>query len=127
MSGFVLDASAVLAVLLTEDGAENVLRQVGGASISSVNRCEVGTRLLDLGGSVEESNRRFNGLALDVIPFDAEQAADAAALRLVTRHRGLSLGDRACLALARAQGRAVLTGDRNWEGLKVGVVIELIR
>ena len=125
MSGWVFDSSAVLAFLRGERGGDRVAAALAGGSISTVNYCEVATKLVENGD--DSPKESIAALALAVIPFDAEQAADAAALRPLTRHRGLSLGDRACLALARAQGRAVLTGDRNWEGLEVGVVIELIR
>ena len=62
-----------------------------------------------------------------MVPFDAEQAYAADGLRTSTRERGLSLADRACLALALQLGAPVLTADRAWEGLVPGVGLEWIR
>jgi len=127
-TSWVLDASALLALLLREPGAERV-RQViaGGASMSSVNVSEVVARLMDLDYSREEVDASFQGLRIDIIEFDVAQARDAGYLRPLTRSRGLSLGDRACLAVARRLGLPALTADRNWAGLDAGVEVVICR
>ena len=69
------------------------------------------------------------GLQLTVLTFDLDQASEAARLRLQTRDAGLSLGDRACLALAKLNDRPALTADKAWKGLgrATGVKVEMIR
>jgi len=127
MTSVVLDASALLALLLNEAGAETVKARLPGAFISGVNYAEVLTRSIDLGKRQEETIHQIGRLRLDHWPFDAEQAVIAASLREATRPRGLSLADRACLALALSRQLPVLTADREWQDLDVGVKIELIR
>ncbi|MHC2109116.1 type II toxin-antitoxin system VapC family toxin [Methylobacterium sp. CM6246] len=129
MTEIVLDASAVLAVIFDEAGAERVASHLPGAMISTVNVAEVMTKLFDLGMPQATVEDIFAGLQLTILPFDLEQAAEAAHLRIHTREAGLSLGDRACLATAKRQGAPALTSDKAWKGLKraVGVKIELIR
>lgn len=125
----VIDASALLAAMLEEPGRETVERALPGAIISSVNLVEVVSRLIDRGFSPDEAEQDLASLELTVIAFDQAQALDAGRLRPLTRHAGLSLGDRACLALARVKGVPVLTADRAWAGLAevVGVQVELAR
>lgn len=123
----VLDASAVIAFLKREPGAARVAEAMVGGAISSVNHAEVGTKAVNDGMDDRAVEVLLRGLPLVVHPFDAAQAADAALLRRATARSGLSLGDRACLALARALGASVLTADRPWADLDVGVRIELIR
>lgn len=69
----------------------------------------------------------LGGLHLSIVPFDDELAYDCAGLRPVTKHLGLSLGDRACLALAKREVLPVLTADRVWSELDIGVEVRLIR
>lgn len=125
----VLDASALLAAMLEEQGQEAVERALATAIISSVNFVEVASRLIDGGLSPEDAEEDLAALELSVISFDHVQAIEAARLRALTRHAGLSLGDRACLALARVRSVPVLTADRAWSGLaaQIGVDVELIR
>lgn len=125
----VLDASALLAAMLEEPGQETVERALPNAIISSVNLVEVASRLIDGGLSPEEAEEDLAALELTVIDFDQAQAIAAARLRALTRHAGLSLGDRACLALARVRGVPVLTADRAWAALAeaIDVEVELIR
>jgi PIN domain nuclease of toxin-antitoxin system len=128
----VLDASALLALLREEPGAARVAEQMGGgAAISAVNWAEVLARLVDLGGDpVEITARTLSASAtgaVEVVPFDDEEARETARLRLRTRSLGLSLGDRAALALARRRGVPVLTADRAWRSLRLAVKIEVIR
>lgn len=127
MAEWVLDASAVLASLRNETGGERVLPLMETSLLSAVNLAEVATRLLDLGASAADIDGLLERLRCEVVPFDEGLALNAGLLRVQTRHLGLSVGDRACLALARREGLPVLTGDRAWRGLDVGVEVVLIR
>jgi len=124
---YILDASAVIALLAREPGHERVEACLDDAAICSVNLVEVGTRLVDSGLSVEEMTETTRLLGLDVIDFDEPLALAAAALRGKTRAAGLSLADRACLALALREDAVALTSDRAWERVDVGCEVELLR
>jgi len=123
----VLDASALLALLNDEPGARVVEEALPEALLSAVNLAEVASILV--GGGMEESGVRnlLLDLGLTVVVFDEAAAFGTAALRPATKALGLSLGDRACLALARAEGVPALTADRAWTKAEVGVKVELIR
>ena len=128
MSKCVLDASAVLASIQHEPGQELVGQAIeDGSFISAVNFCEVIGKLLDAGLSQEHISATIQDLQLEVVSFDEDQAIAAGLLRTTTRQAGLSLADRACLALATALGLPALTGDRAWTRLDVGVEVELFR
>jgi ribonuclease VapC len=127
-SSSVLDASAVLALILQESGREvvaDVVRE--GAYLSAINLSEVITRLLDLGYSAAAIQADLEALELDVVELDRDIAWRVGLLRPATRHAGLSLGDRCCLALAGVLGLSVLTADRRWTDLNVGVKVILCR
>jgi ribonuclease VapC len=124
---FVIDASAVLALLYNEAGADRVAGIIRGSTICSINLAEVGTRLLDLGGTTENAQRALSLLGLAVADFDDELAWRSVDLRESTRAVGLSLGDRACLALAIRESAVALTADRAWAQLNIDCEIELIR
>lgn len=127
MTKIVLDSSAVLALLLGEPGSDRVDAIRHQAVMSTVNICEVLTRLVDIGYAMKRAEAAFADLDIAQSPFDRADASSAAELRSSTRTSGLSLGDRACLALAR-QGRwPVVTGDRAWLQVEVGLDIQLIR
>jgi ribonuclease VapC len=101
-----------------------------GTAISAVNWAEVLSRLGELGMDPTVEGRRLTKLArgrLTIVPFDADHAEEAARLRPLTRHLGLSLGDRACLALGFALSLPVLAADRSWSQLDPGFRVELIR
>ena len=117
----------MLALINGEPGAEIVSRTLPGAVMSSVNLAEVISKLTDYGHSDSEIEGVVGGLALNVVPFDAAQARAVGILHRSTRAWGLSLADRACLALADALGGPVLTTDRIWAGLDIGVEVRLIR
>ena len=119
----VVDSSVVLAVLRNEAGAE----AVAGGSLSSVNAVEVLTRLIDLGYAPDRAVSALARFRLAVVSFDEELAVLAGRLRAATRHRGLSLGDRACLALAIREKVTALTADRTWADLDLPCKVELIR
>jgi PIN domain nuclease of toxin-antitoxin system len=127
MSKVVLDASAVLAVLHKEPGADLVLARIGEASISAVNFAEVVTRLAKTGNDLSQVLTDLHNLLGDIRPFDLQQAEAAGVLDISTRRYGLSLGDRACLVLAQHLNLPVLTADHMWAKLEIGVTIELIR
>lgn len=127
MADIVLDASAILALLHREPGSDTVLRHLGNAMVSAVNLGEVGARLVDHGLSEDTIRSAVGSIGLEVVPFDESLAYVSSFLRIRTRSGGLSLGDRACLALAKARGLPALTADRVWMTLDVGVDIRLIR
>ena len=112
MSEAVLDSSALLALLWNEPGADHVSAALPGALLSSINLAEVMTKLCERGLNVAEGRELVESLGVVVVDFDADQAEAVAALREFTRSLGLSLGDRACLALARWRNCAALTADR---------------
>lgn len=124
---WVLDASAVLALLGNEPGTEQVEAALGSAVMSAVNLAEVLAKLGDRG--VTEAEQRLIRMSLDieVRSFDEHAAWRASGLRGTTKSRGLSIGDRACLALALEEGRPVLTTDRAWSALDVGVDVRTLR
>ena len=125
----VLDASAVLAVILEEPGADVVVEALrSGAAMSTVNVAEVAARLHQDGWSESEVALVFDSLGIEVLPFDPETALLSGRLRPATRRPGLGLGDRACLATGSTEGGAVLTSDRSWRQLDIaGVDIRCIR
>jgi ribonuclease VapC len=112
----VMDSSALLAVSKGEKGAETVMELIesGDCVISSVNMAEVATRMLDLGLPYRELKRALGLFNMDVIDFNEEQAMACAELRTLTKSAGLSLGDRACLGLAKLMEGTAVTSDRPW-------------
>jgi PIN domain nuclease of toxin-antitoxin system len=110
-----------------ERGAERVAAVIDRAAIGAVNLAEVVSKFLREGIASEAIRKWIAALELDVRPFDEELAYAAGAFLPATRGFGLSLGDRACLALARQLGRTALTTDRAWRQVDVGVAIEIIR
>ncbi len=128
MSSSVLDASALLTILLAERGAQRTLEATRrGAALGTVNLAEVVTRMQDIGASEEEIRREIAKFGLEIIPFDEDLAYQAGLLRPLTRQLGLSLGDRACLVLGARMGLPVLTADAAWASLQLGVQVEVIR
>jgi ribonuclease VapC len=123
----VADASAILAALKNEPFSNLDPQRLVGATVSAVNFCEVLSKLHDDGLDDTQAHAAVSTMDLRVIPFDGPQARAAARLRSLTRHAGLSFGDRACLALGDKLGCSVVTADRVWATLEVGVKIVLIR
>ena len=123
----ILDASAVLAVFLGERGGEKVLEEVDGAAVSAVNWAEVIEKAISAGVDDRELRHDFTELGASVLPVDAAHGERAARLHRETRHLGLSLADRICFALAFAHGVPVITADRAWARVDVGVEVRLIR
>lgn len=123
----VLDASALIASIRQEPGADMVDHCLSCAVISTVNMAEVATYLVRTGYTRAEVEMLLSDLAIPAIPFDAESALDAAALIPKTAPKGLSLADRICIATAARYGLPVLTADKIWGSLKLGVKITVIR
>ncbi len=122
-----LDASALLAFLFDERGGDRVAAMIDSSCLSTVNLSEVLGRFARDGHDPYLVARRIASTPIEVVRFDAPDAALAAQLFAPTHRLGLSLGDRACLALALARGVPVLTADRDWAELEIGVPIEVIR
>jgi ribonuclease VapC len=123
----VLDASAILALLFQEPGAEDLTDEIlDTAVVSAVNLAEVQTKLVKMGHDPEDAWSD----ALSVAPaedYNPEQAKVAGTLIRSTAQFGLSLGDRSCLALALALNAEVYTTEKLWKNLKLGIRIHVIR
>jgi ribonuclease VapC len=123
----VLDASAVLAVYFDEPGADQVRAALPGALLSAVNYTEVIGKCLDHGEVLAVVLRKLSAMGISVVAHDAHLARRAGALRPLTKRLGLSLADRACLALAERERLPTLTADRSWKSLALDINIHLIR
>lgn len=126
----VLDASALLAWLLNERGSDAVLSAIeAGAGMSAVNVAEVATRYALAGADAVAVGSMIDRLPFPVIDFDADLAKRTALLAPVTRAMGLSLGDRACLALAKRLHLPAITADQAWLAIaeSAGVSVQVIR
>jgi ribonuclease VapC len=124
----VLDASAILAWIQNEDGAEHVHGVLNGAWMSTVNASEAAQKLVQHGADGAGALASLVELGVVITPFTSEDAVVAAEMWPHTRDHGLSLGDRACLALARRASLPALTSDQAWKSVDVdGIDIELIR
>jgi ribonuclease VapC len=123
----VLDASALLAVLNCEPGADVVAAVLHDAVISAVNYSEVLKKTIERNGSAEQVAHIIRDLAVAIVPFDERHAAATAALFPETKPFGLSLADRACLALGLQQRATVLTADGKWKLVKLALKVKLIR
>jgi PIN domain nuclease of toxin-antitoxin system len=127
LSERVLDASAVLASIFEERGNEVVRDCLAESYISAVNLAEVASKLADRGYSDESIGWMLRDYEANVVPFSATTAIESGRLRSTTRTAGLSLGDRACLALAVELGVPALTADRRWTHVRTKAKVELIR
>ena len=123
----VFDSSAVLAIAFGERGADRAADALGDGVLSAVNAAEVVARLVERGASDEDARESLRGFGLAIRPFDEGLAIASGLLCRSPRTHGLSLGDRACLALARRERATVLTADRNWAALELGLDMEFIR
>ncbi len=123
----VLDASALIAMVRGEAGWDRVAAALPRSAISTVNLTEIFTRLVDLGLNQQELERYQIVLGSFVVPFDEDLALRAAALRRQTKAHGLSLGDRACLALAQRLGVPAMTADVAWSRVDPSIEIQVIR
>lgn len=129
MSEVVLDASALLALLRDEPGADKVADAIADARMSSVNFAEVVSHFIHAGMPAGEVDAMLKPLPMVVIDADQGLATIAGRLRAVTAEAGLSLGDRFCLALARRDGLPALTADKQWRTVAdaAGVAVSVIR
>jgi ribonuclease VapC len=123
----VLDSSALLALLFFEPGCERVAEVLPRSCMSTVNLAEVLGRLARDGRALDKALDQIEQMGIVWIDFDRELAIAAAALLLPTMPSGLSLGDRACLALARLRDLPAVTADRAWAKLDLGIPIEVVR
>lgn len=127
MAATTIDASAILAMLLAEPGGDQVEARLDGGLISTVNWSEVVQKARDLGSSTVGLADELIGGGLRIVPFELADAELAGALWHRTRHLGLSLADRACLATASRRTESVLTADRAWRALDLDIEVEVIR
>lgn len=123
----VLDASALLAYLQSEPGADVVRTVLAEAVISSVNWAEVVQKVLAVDVNINAVRQNLGGTGLSIEPFTWADGEMAGRLWAQTRGYGLSLGDRACLSLGMRLGARVLTGDRAWQALDLSIDVQLMR
>lgn len=124
---YMLDASAVLAMMLGENGGDQVRERLGASQISAVNLAEVVAKLQEGGVPDEVITSSLAELDFDVLDFDQNQAVRAGLLRIATRSNGLSLGDRACLSAAESGSAVAVTTDRAWGKLELDIAVEVLR
>jgi PIN domain nuclease of toxin-antitoxin system len=127
MSEVVLDASALLAFLNEEPGAEVVASYLDKAAMSAVNLSEVVAKLTERNTPESLIQEFVEQLQIRIVAVDQSQAVVAGLLRPQTKSLGLSLGDRACLALGLHLGQPVLTTDRQWQALDLAIKVQVIR
>ena len=127
MAVAVLDTSAFLAVLKNEPGADVVVGVLHDCIMSSVNAAEVYTKLSEWGLPPAARDRALMLVPATIVDFDAGLARLAGDMRAGTKALGLSLGDRACLALARRERLPAFTSDQAWAKADVGATVRLIR
>jgi ribonuclease VapC len=125
----VLDASAVLALMQDEPGSAAVAAALPGALLGMVNLAEVVTKLCERGIPAGLARQAVASLGVRIAEFTEDQACLVGELRPLTRQAGLSLGDRACLALGKVSGAVVLTTEAIWPQVagSAGVEIRVIR
>jgi ribonuclease VapC len=123
----IVDASALLAILQDEDGANYAAARLRGALLSSVNFAEVLAKASDREIARDAVELLLTNLQIVVVPFGHLQAELSADLRVSTRYKNVSLADRACLALAIEHDAPVLSADTKWVELGLPVDIRLIR
>lgn len=127
MASAVLDSSVVLAALNKEPGADNLKDVILDGMISAVNLAEVLSKLVIRGSSEPMFRQLLKGFGLEVVDFNQALAEATAAMIIRTRAHGLSLGDRACLALAESLKLPVYTADRKWAEIPFACEVRLIR
>ncbi len=129
MSALVLDSSVILAAILGEPGGDNVFEHIEDALVSAVNVAEVYTYAAVNGFPTDAIDAFFTDTGIEIVGHSFEQAIVTGRMAAITRKAGLSLGDRACLALAQQKQAAVLTADRPWMVFAdvLGLRIKLIR
>jgi PIN domain nuclease of toxin-antitoxin system len=127
MPDVVVDASAIIAVIKGESGAQRTTEGVQGAHMSALNYCEIVGWLAERGSTAIDVENVIGPFNLTVEDFNRSRALAAGLLTAKTKGRNISLPDRACIALAIELGLPAMTGDRVWRDLGLGVEIVLIR
>ncbi len=129
MTSIVLDASALLAMLLDEPGGGKVKTALDGALLGAVNLAEIVSHYAKLGAARSDIEAMLLPLPIQVVPVDAALSYNAGMLRPLTLPGGLSLGDRYCLALAKREAVPAWTAERRWPDIATaaGIMVELIR
>ena len=128
MNRIVLDASAILAIIGSEPGHESLTPELLARAVASaVNLAEVQAKLVSRGWTPEEAWEDATSPIQEVLAFSQEHARLAGDLVIHTRRLGLSLGDRACIALGIALNAPIYTAEKIWKTLKVGAPIHVIR
>jgi ribonuclease VapC len=126
MNRSVLDASALLALLLGEPGADRVKAIFDGAVICAVNVSEIVGHFAKMGADQAAIETMLSGLPVEIIPADTALSYAAGMLRPRTAHLGLSMGDRYCLALAKSLGAKAVTADRAWAEVAHQLAIDVV-
>lgn len=126
-SGFVFDASAILAILQGERGSESVAESLYGATISAVNYGEVLKKSAERGGSINHVQAILAQQCLDVVSFDEAHAVHAAEIWAECKPLGLSYADRCCLSLGMMKELPVVTADQQMAETELPVKVQLIR
>lgn len=124
MADIVLDASAILAFLQQEKGADIVEGLLPDAAVSANNLAEVVAKLVDHGVPIDDIEQIIGAFDFSIVDVSKDDAVASGLLRAATRKAGLSLGDRSCLALAQRLALPVLTTDRAW-GQLPGLAVEV--
>lgn len=127
MTSVVLDASALLALINKEKGYEIVEKYLPDSIMSSINLAEVATVLMRLDIPFDEVTDLLSNIMKEIIPFDERQAYIAARWYQKTKTFGLSLADRACLALAESKKLSVITADKAWANIDKSIEVILLR
>jgi ribonuclease VapC len=127
VSSVVLDASAVIALMHGEKGHEIVRRHLEGAMILAINYSEVLKKAVEGGGSLNAAHYHLENLSLTVVPFDEHLAVKTAELWTAGRKAGLSMADRACIALAIDRKAKVITADKDWKKTGIDVAMVMFR
>jgi ribonuclease VapC len=127
MAEAILDSSAVLAVLQNEPGADMVTKVLESAVVSAVNFAEIVGKLVERGATLEQARLTLSAIDLQIATYDESQAERTGELVYAARRHGLSLGDRACIALAERERVPAYTADRRWTQVSCDADIRLIR
>lgn len=124
---FILDASAMLALVMRENGAALVAEVTRESELLIVNHCEVLSKIAKEGGDYQRTHDLIVRLGIEIVPFSLDHSIEAARLRPLTIGLGLSLGDRACLAHGRLRALPILTSDHRMAEANIGLDIRMIR
>ncbi|MDJ0903849.1 MAG: type II toxin-antitoxin system VapC family toxin [Xenococcus sp. MO_188.B8] len=127
MSAIVFDSSVVIAILKQEQGFSTAEKSLSDALISTVNLAEVATYLARNSVPSNTIQEVLASFPIQVVPFDESLAIQTGCLYPSCKHLGLSLGDRACLALAISRKLPVLTADQVWSKLNLRIPIQVLR